>query len=261
VLAVTAHNLHAHNRPNEPFAFHNAASAFRQAQVVFAHSEAAKALLIKTYGLNTERVEVIPHGDLSVVLGPPLPRAEARQTLGLGAEKICLMFGAVEPYKGIEEVIAFWRDSQPDCTLVIAGKPCSREYGGIISKLATVERVHLRLGWLADEQLRLWLSAADAVLFNYRTIFTSGAANLARSYGIPQLLPSRLETVVLGEPAPAVFRFDSLDGDFRAKLDAACALGIDYAGAADWRLATSWDQVAELTAAAYRKAIERVRGA
>jgi len=255
-LAITAHNLHAHNRPNEPFAFHNTGSAFRQAQAVFAHSEAAKALLLETYGLDPERITVIPHGDLSVVLGPPRPREEARAALGLGAEKVCLMFGAVEPYKGIEDVIAFWRDIQPDCTLVIAGKPCSAEYGSFIAKLALIDRVVLRLGWLADEQLRWWLSAADAALFNYRTIFTSGAANLARSYGLPQLLPARLSTVALGEPAPSVFRFDSLAGDFSAKLAAACAAGLDYAGAADWRKETSWDRVAELTAAAYRRAAE-----
>ena len=54
------------------------------------------------------------------------------------------------------------------------------------------------------------LSAADAAVFNYRTIFTSGAAALARSWGVPILIPSRLATVALDEPAPTVFRFDRL---------------------------------------------------
>ena len=76
-------------------------------------------------------------------------------------------------------------------------------------------------GW-PRRDLREWLSAADAVLFNYRAIFTSGAACLARSYGVPMLMPRRLQTVELDEPSPLVFRFD-LDGDLRRKAGAGVA--------------------------------------
>jgi hypothetical protein len=254
-LAVTAHNLHAHNRPDEPFAFRNTRAAFRQANVVFAHSEPAKELLATTYGLERDRFAVIPHGDLSVVLEPPATIESARCELQLGAGKLCLMFGAVEPYKGLEEVIALWKNARPDCTLAIVGKPCSGEYGESIAEAAMNERIILRLGWMSDAQLRLWLSAANCVLFNYRTIFTSGAANLARAYGIPQLLPERLHTVVLGEPSPRVYRFRSLNDGFLPQLAAACKAGPDYAGAAAWRAETSWDRVAELTVAGYEKAL------
>ena len=58
-------------------------------------------------------LRIIPHGDLSVTLGTPVSQADARTALGLGKGKIALMFGAVEPYKGQEEVIAWWRQSMP----------------------------------------------------------------------------------------------------------------------------------------------------
>jgi hypothetical protein len=251
-LAVTAHNLHAHNR-KDPFAFRNTRAALHRARVVFAHSEVAKQLLEKKYGLSSARIRVIPQGDLSVTVGPPLSRKEARRELGLGEEKVCLMFGAVESYKGLEEAIEYWREAQPLCHLHIAGKPCDANYAASVKRAAEgVPRVHLHLGWLADETLRVWLSATDAVLFNYRTIFTSGAATLARSYGVPQLLPARLTTVDLAEPALTVIRFLGLKQDFSLRLDQALAQPHDYAGAAGWRAQTSWARVAELTAAGYK---------
>jgi glycosyltransferase involved in cell wall biosynthesis len=252
-LAVTAHNLHAHNRAGEPFAFHNTRSAFRRARAVFAHSEVAKAKLIETHGLAPGRVCVIPVGDLSVAMPPPPSRSEARSRLGLGMEKICLMFGAVEPYKGIEEVLAHWRHARPGTSLVIAGNPITPEYGEEIRRAADgMARVTLDLKRLSDPDLACWLSAADCVLFNYRTIFTSGAAMLARSWGVPVLLPARLDTVDLAEPSRLVWRFHSFEQDFGSALAGALATPPDFGAAADWRTETSWSEIARRTALAYR---------
>jgi glycosyltransferase involved in cell wall biosynthesis len=166
------------------------------------------------------------------------------------------MFGVVEPYKGQEEAIAFWRQARPASTLVIAGKPRNEEYAKVIHNAARdLPNVILRLGWLEDADLALYLSAADVALFNYRSIFTSGAATLARSWGLPLLIPSRLSTVVLAEPDPRVVRFESLDGDFTNCLNTAMETASDYAAAAAWRAETAWSRVAELTSAGYREAL------
>lgn len=253
-LVLTAHNLHTHNRPGESFENWNTRSALRRASAVIAHSEAAKAKIVTKFGVASERCHVIPHGDLSVALGAPESRETARAQLGLGDEKQCLIFGAVEPYKGIEEMIEFWRELRPGARLTIAGKPISPAYAAQIeSCAASVENVATRLQRLSDEELRLWLSAMDCVIFNYRTIFTSGAACLARSWGVPLLVPARLKTVDLREPHPLVFRFSDKN-DFAAVLRAALETPSDYAAAQPWREATSWESIAEKTAAVYRTA-------
>ena len=254
-LATTAHNLHAHNRANESFAARNTRSAHEQAGVVFAHSEVAKQRLVREFSLPGKKVCVVPHGDLSVTLGAPVSQAEARTALGLGGEKIVLMFGAVEPYKGQEEVIASWRRSQPDATLVIAGNPITPEYAAqLVALIGDAKNIVTRFAWLSDNQLRLWLCAADCTVFNYRQIFTSGAANLARSWGLPILLPTRLDTVLLDEPSPFVHRFTDFDTDFEIALNKTLAVTSDFAAAASWREACSWDKVAQLTAEGYRHA-------
>jgi glycosyltransferase involved in cell wall biosynthesis len=255
-LVVTAHNLHAHNRGGEPFAQHNTRAAFRRAGAVIAHSAAARAVIVERFGIAEEKIRVIPHGDLSVTLPPPLPREKARAELQLSAGPVCLMYGAIEPYKGLEEIIAFWKRERPAATLAIAGKPFTEEYGSAVRKAAVdVPNVDLRFGWLSDEQLAVWLSASDAVLFNYRQIFTSGAASLARSFGVPILLPERLSTVDLAEPHPLVMRFRSPTEDLAVRLSGVLAVAPSYEQAQEWRAQTSWSRVAAQTAAAYQSAL------
>ena len=255
-FVLTAHNLHEHNLQHLPFARANYAAAYRRARLVFAHSDAARQVLTEVYRLPAEKIRVIPHGDLSLALPAPIPRDEARAQLGLPPGPLCLIFGAVEPYKGQEEVLAWWKTARPAAHLAIVGKPHTPEYAATITRAADgIPGVTLRFGWLEDTALAAWLSAADCVLFNYRTIFTSGAAALARSWGVPILLPSRLTTVALGEPAPTVFRFDRPDTDLAEKLHAALATPSDHAAAAPWRTQTAWPRVAELTAAGYRTAL------
>ena len=257
-LVMTGHNLLPHNRADEPYSDRNMRAAYQRAKLVFAHSPIAKDRLVETFNLDPERVRIIPHGDLSVALKTPIPQDEARASLGLKTGKLALIFGTINPYKGQEEVIQWWRQMRPDVTLAIVGEPCSSEYQGQIARLiGETPRIITRFSWLPEDQLRLWLSAADVTIFNYLNIFTSGAANLARSWGLPQLLPTRLETVVLDEPSPFVHRFNDFGESFGQQLQAALAVRPDYAAAADWRAACSWDRIAQLTLEGYQRAMEK----
>ena len=258
VLATTAHNLHAHNRANEPFAAFNTRAAHTRAGVVFAHSEIAKQRLVETFAISPERIRVIPHGDLSVTLGAAVSKTDARRALGLNDGKLALLFGAVEPYKGQEEVVSWWKSARPDVTLAIVGNPATPAYRVLLeNEIGGTPAIISRFGWLADDELKLWLSAADVTVFNYRQIFTSGAANLARSWGLPIVLPSRLDTVELDEPSPFVHRFQSFETDFAACLHHALEVPSSFSSAKTWRESRSWDAVARLTADGYRMALGR----
>ena len=256
-LATTGHNLAPHNRSHEAFAVSNLAHAYRRSDIVFAHSELAKTRMTELFSLAAEKITVIPHGDLSVTLGPPISQHAARAALNLPPTgKIALIFGMVEPYKGQEEIIEWWRTAATDTTLAIVGKPASPAYRDhLITRIGDAKNIIPRLEWLPDDTLRDWLCAADCTIFNYRKIFTSGAANLARSWGLPMLLPSRLDTVTLDEPSPFIHRFTSIDTDFQKALVAALNTPSDFASAAKWRTETSWEHVAALTLQGYQQAL------
>jgi glycosyltransferase involved in cell wall biosynthesis len=231
----------------------------RQAAAVFAHAEPAREQLARTFRIPESRIEVIPFGDHSVTFGSPMPRDEARRILDLSPlEKICLMFGTVSPYKGIVEVVRTWREAHVPHRLVVVGPVIFQDYADEVRAAAgNAPDIDLRLSpdWLDDEALRTWLSAADCVIFNYKKIFTSGAGGLARSYGVPSVLPLSADTLDLGEPHEHVVRFESVQGDFREAIERALATPCDYAKAQEWRQRTSWDEVAAHTVRTYQKIV------
>jgi hypothetical protein len=253
-IVVTAHDLRPHNRSGEILTS-NFQRTYNAARAIIVHSQKAGELLRATYWAKPEKMHVIPHGDISVSMHPLPPQASAREALGISPqERVCLIFGTVEPYKGIEPVVDWWRSASPPATLAVAGKPFSVEYGDAVRMRSrgAASKMRFDLNWLSDEALERWLAAADCVLFHYRAILTSGAACLARSLGLPILIPNRLDTVDLAEPHPLVFRFDELETDFREVLEKALAAKRDFAAAEEWRKATAWSRIAEQTAAVYR---------
>jgi glycosyltransferase involved in cell wall biosynthesis len=257
-LVTTAHNFHVHDRAAEILVGRNVRYANRKSRIVFAHSVGAKQKLVQAFGLDPSLVRVVPHGDLSVAMAHPVSQAEARQQLGLGDGKLALMFGTVQPYKGLEDAIAWWQEAQPPIKLAIVGKPATDEYATHISRtIGDTSQIISRFEFLSDDALGLWLSAADVVVSNYREIFTSGAASLTRSYGVPLLLPRRLDTVELDEPTPYVRRFTDLATDFRFELDAALSVPPSFSAAASWRHACNWDRIADLTMEGYRCALDQ----
>jgi hypothetical protein len=235
----------------------------QNAAAVFAHAEPARKMIAETFSISDDLVEVIPFGDHAVTLGEPQDRGEAARALGLPLrEKVCLMFGTVSPYKGISEVVRFWSEARVPYRLVVVGPVISADYADAIRAAAgEAPTIDLRLSpdWLDDEALRTWLSAVDCVIFNYKSIFTSGAGALARSFGVPSILPRSAATLDLGEPHIHVFRFDDLQTDFRDRLERALATPCDYAQAEDWRRRTSWDAVAARTAPVYRRVMREAR--
>lgn len=258
-VVVSAHNLLPHNRGDEAGVLQNIRLTMRNAAAVFAHSQSAKTMLAETFDLAEQIISVIPFGDHAVSLGTPLDREEARRELGLPLrEKMCLIFGTVSPYKGIREVVQYWAESRVPHRLVVVGPIVSPDYADAVRSSAGAPTIDLRLSpdWLDDEALRTWLSAADCVVFNYKSIFTSGAGALARSFGVPSLLPRSATTLDLGEPHMHVIRFESVGADFRDALERALATPRDYAEAQAWRQRTSWEVVAEATASVYRGLLE-----
>ena len=260
-FVVTAHNLLPHNRGDEAGVFRNIRFTMRNAAAVFAHAQPARQMIAETFGIAERLIEVIPFGDHAVTLGKPLDRDEARRLLGLPLqERICLMFGTVSPYKGIREVVQLWSEARVPYRLVVAGPVLSADYADSVRAAAKdASTIDLRLSpaWLDDAALRTWLSAVDCVIFNYTSIFTSGAGALARSFGVPSILPRSATTLDLGEPHMHVFRFESVQTDLRDAVERALATPCDYERAQDWRSRTSWDAVAALTAPVYRRVASR----
>ena len=257
-LVVTAHNLWPHVNGDGYWVREAFRLTARKADVIIAHSGEAAEEVAREWRVLRSKIVVIPHGDLSAIYGRLESRRVARARLPLaGEEPFFLIFGIIKSYKGVEEVMEFWKRAGPRARLAVVGCCGDPELAGRLRKLAAeCPVIHLSIDrWLSDDELGTWLAASSGAIFNYRRTLTSGAASLARSLGVPILIPRRARTVDLGEPHRSVLRYDSLDGEMEGCLARALVIAASverFEKDAVWDASIAWPGVAEKTAAVYR---------
>ena len=100
--------------------------------VLVTMTQQSRSVLVKTYGVDPGKIEVIPHG------APPAPAGEAknlRRRFNLVGRHVLLTFGLLSPGKGIEtaiEAVAIAAKRHPDITYMIVGAThpeVKRRYG------------------------------------------------------------------------------------------------------------------------------------
>ncbi len=97
------------------------AAVGRWSNVMVCMTRHSRDVLIKTYGIDPGKVEVIPHG------APPAPAGESknlRRRFDLVGRHVLLTFGLLSPGKGIEtaiEAVAVAARRHPDITYMIVG--------------------------------------------------------------------------------------------------------------------------------------------
>ena len=126
---------------------------------------------------------------------PPLllSRTEARQRLGIEyGGPVLLFFGMLRKDKGIEDLIEAVADVQSEeFRLVMAGHAmeyAESEIIDMVQKAGVEDKVILRLGYVDDADVPLYLWACDALILPYANSYTGGSGPLmkqAATYGKP----------------------------------------------------------------------------
>ena len=133
------------------------------------------------------RVALLPH-PLYDHFGPPVPMADARRRLGIAEDrKVSLFFGFIRDYKGLDLLIDAMAELPPDHVLVIAGEPYGdmRKYHEAIARNGLKDRVVDHIRYIADAEVPVFFSAADAVVLPYRSATQSGITAIAYHFGVP----------------------------------------------------------------------------
>lgn len=259
-IVWTVHDLSRHDRPVEPqeVAFDRALVGLSGAVIV--HCEAARVALVQTIDVAGDRgakPTVIPHGHYIGAYRNSITRSDARQRLGLpSGGRVIAFVGWVRPYKGVRELLeAFAEVAEPTARLVIAGSPGSADFAAEVQAMAARdERVVTRLGFVPDDELQVYLNAADVVALPYREIFTSGSVLLAMSFARAVIAPRRGcigETIDDG--GAILYDADVQDGLVGA-LRSAMTADLDAMGACARRRAAEydWARIADATLEVYR---------
>jgi D-inositol-3-phosphate glycosyltransferase len=277
-IALTAHNVNQDRRDAKDSLLNRLTlrTQYRLCDRIFVHTQKMKTELCDDFGVAPKAVVVIRHPINDAFPDTELTPAEAKRKLGLRAEeKAVLFFGRIRPYKGIEHLLAAFHPllaKDRSYRLIIAGEPKkgSEAYREQIEQ--TVERefeqgqIVLRIQFIPDAEMELYLKAADVLVLPYKEIFQSGVLFLAYSFGLPVVatdVGSFREEIVEGstgflskpgDPAELSKAIETyFASDLYRNLNVRRQVIKDYAEANH-----SWSAVADLTRNAYAEMLGRV---
>jgi glycosyltransferase involved in cell wall biosynthesis len=198
-IVFTAHNVNADARDGKSTWSRHASLGFfyRHVDHLIVHTSKMREQLVKDFAVSEAKISVIPHGVMSCVPETALTREAARQKLGLGKdEPVILFFGLITPYKGLEtlvEALGLLSARGRKFKLVIAGriKECPdywQKLEGLIQRYDLQKNVQTDLRHVPDEEIEIYLKAADVMVLPYREIFQSGALFLTYRFGLPVIV-------------------------------------------------------------------------
>src|SRR5882672_3259099 len=196
-VALTAHNVNQARRDGKDSLLNRLTLRiqYRLCNHIFVHTLKMKDELCQDFDVSEEAVTIIRHPINNAFPDTALTPSEAKQKLGLREEeKAILFFGRLRPYKGIEDLLAAFRllvPKHPDYRLILASEPKKGSEAYRDEILRTLEKdfkpgqVISRIQFIPDDEMELYLKAADVLVLPYKEIFQSGVLFLAYSYGLP----------------------------------------------------------------------------
>lgn len=277
-VLLTAHNVNAAARDGRDNWLNRFSLRvqYRLAAHIFVHTAKMKAELVEAFAVPDHRISVIPFGINNTAPNTKLTPLEARQRLGLSpSRKVALFFGQIAPYKGLKNLVVAAKEllsADPEFVLVIAGKvkKGAEDYWERIQAdlPGDHERLLTRIHHIPDEEVEVFLKAADVLVLPYTHIFQSGVPFLAYSFGLPVVatdVGSLREDVISGETGfvcppddPSALR-EALQTYFASDLYSRLVVRrVSIAQLANERY--SWRRVAEITRAAYLRVLSGTDG-
>ena len=228
----------------------------RMADRVIAISRAARADMVRTLGLDPDRIDVTPLGVRLDDEAPFVPEPKLRDDLGLADGPIVLCVSQKRTHKNLVRLIQ--AVAQLDAVLVLPGSPTPHEHElkQLAESLGIAHRVVFP-EWLARDELEgLYRSAACFALPSYEEGFGLPVLE-AMARGVPVCCSDASSLPEVAGDAALLFDPDSVDGirDAVARVLADGDLASDLAERGRRRaLSFSWRRTAEATLSVYERA-------
>lgn len=160
---------------------------------ILVHTQKTKDFIVSSYNINGNMVSVIPHANYKNYYSNNTSRKESRVKFNIDDEDIVyLFFGMIRDYKGLPELIGFFKEIQSHNTkLIIAGRPFRKDIArNIMRDCAGNENITTFLEYIPDEDVQFFMNAADVVVLPFKGILTSGSVMLSLTFGKPVIAPA-----------------------------------------------------------------------
>ncbi|MGY6528808.1 MAG: glycosyltransferase [Cyanobacterium sp.] len=136
----------------------------------------------------------IYHGHYRNTYPNDITQLQARKKLNLSNDSpVIAFFGLIRPYKNVPHLISIFRKlTNSHITLLVAGKPSDEQLKReILAVKEEDKRIKLELKFISNQEVQIYLNAADLVVLPFTEVLNSGSALLALSYNRPILVPAK----------------------------------------------------------------------
>ncbi len=237
---------------------------FASAYTIVHTTEAGRELVAR--GADPHNVAVIPAGVPKTVPAPSEGRA-FREKYGLQGKRVLTLFGYVVASKGYEMTLDILPSLPPDTVFVVAGgartpdmEPYLLQLKERVEKAGLANRV-VFTGYLSDDEIAEAMAGTDLVLVPHLQATGSYSVMVPLSYGMP-IVSSDLACfweIQERHACMEIFRAGDKDDLFTKLIplierpDLRAELGRQ---ANEYAQKYSWDEIAKVTALAYRDALK-----
>lgn len=141
--------------------------------------------------MSTTNTQVIPIGTYTNIYENGITREAARKRLGLKGDAFILLFiGMIKPYKGVTKLLeTFTKLNLENTKLVVAGQCDNEMLTNEINKYKGNPNVLLKLGYIHDNEMQVYLNSCDVVALPFEQVTTSGSVLLAFSFSKTVIAP------------------------------------------------------------------------
>lgn len=161
---------------------------FKNADIKVVHYQNNLQELKDKIGVDTSNVRIIPHGNFIGLYPNIISKKIARYELNLDPNKnTILTFGFIQKYKGYNILIdAIEKYKMTDINIIVAGTIIDKKvYNYLKKKEDDLDNLSVFGGFIEDNDVQLFMNAADVVVLPYEDITTSGVVLLAYSFKKP----------------------------------------------------------------------------
>ncbi len=221
VIVWTVHNILPHEMEYPKLEKRLCQAVAERARIIHVHSALVPEMVRSEYDIAMHKTVVAPHGNYLGLYPVTQSKEQARQELELPLDAVVFLFlGQIRPYKGLgrlQKAFSACREKHPSARLIVAGKVSKEDKEEVAQLFARTKGVHLRLEFVPDQDLGMYLQAADYMVLPYTHVLTSGSVIMGQSYGLPSIVPDLGLLREHVQDGQSGYLYDSQDPDGLAK--------------------------------------------
>jgi len=211
-VVITQHNVVPHGGFKNTAEYLFLRILLKVADKIIVLNKTSLKALIKLYGEElAEKTTVIPHPLLDAYYGEKIDRDRAREVLNIPRNKFVILYiGTIDDYKDPETLLKAIRKicEIKDAMIILIGRQ-HRKYLVKLHEMINQTICVKITGYVPDDELKIYLSAADAGLVTYKHVWESAPLNLFISYNLPVI--AEYNVVLAGEYSNVTYMFRNVD--------------------------------------------------